>query len=348
MKSEHTSQYPSSPRQTAEPPEHLPLAGQAPSPLAHQQLLEIFAGGKDWNPLAEIKRIFASLAPTTSLAFIHKMHDDMTAIFAGKYPGFRHGPTKYHDLRHTRNVTLATIRLFHGLACQGMHLSPEILQLGLASAYFHDTGMLLTNQDTASTGAAYLRNHEERSIVFLSNYLKDKGFFPEHIAACASIIHCTNLMTPPDSLIFSSPEVTIAGHVVGTADIIAQMADRYYLECLPLLYIELRSAGVDRYQSSLELMRQTTRFYHQVIEQRLKVAFNNTAIAMQTHFREWWQIDRNLYMEFITKNINYLEKVIGDCEEEPACIERYLRRKQPKLTFNLDSDQAASAKVANK
>jgi hypothetical protein len=108
------------------------------------------------------------------------------------------------------------------------------------------------------------------------------------------------------------------------------MADRYYLECLPLLYLEQRAAGIHQYSSSLELMRQTTWFYHQVIEQRLKIAFNDRASAMQVHFREWWQIDRNLYMEFITKNITYLERVISDCDAELACIDQYLRRRQPK------------------
>ncbi len=331
MKNEHTSQYLPLPTQTGLASNLVaPAEGLTPA-FPHQLLLEIFEGGNDWNPLAEIKRIFISLAPTTNPAFIQRMHNDMTAIFSGKYPGFRGGPTKYHDLRHTRNVALAAIRLFHGLACQGTHLSPEILLLGMASAYFHDSGMLLTDQDKATTGAAYLRNHEERSIEFLGDYLKKFDFYEGQIAACASIIHCTNLITAPSSLTFSSPEMTIAGHVIGTADIMAQMADRYYLECLPLLYLELRSAGIDRYKSSLELMRQTTWFYHQVIELRLQGAFNNTAAVMQDHFREWWGIDRNLYMEFITKNISYLEKVVGACGAESVCLDQYLRRKQPKV-----------------
>lgn len=331
MKNEHTSQYLPLPAQTGTTPNLVALTEAVSPTLPHQRLMEIFEGGKDWNPLTEIKRIFISLAPTTDPAFILRMHNDMTAIFAGKYPGFRGGPTKYHDLRHTRNVALAAIRLFHGLACQGTHLSPEIILLGMASAYFHDSGMLLTDQDKAATGAAYLRNHEERSIGFLGNYLKKYDFFEEEIASCASIIHCTNLVTAPSSLTFASPEVTIAGHVIGTADIMAQMADRYYLECLPQLYLELRSAGIDRYKSSLELMRQTTWFYHQVIERRLQGAFNNTATAMQDHFREWWGIDRNLYMDFITKNISYLEKVIGACGAESVCLDHHLRRKQPKI-----------------
>lgn len=299
--------------------------------LSNRDLLELFEGGDQWDPIDEIVRIFKAIAPSTDPDLLLRTHETINQIFSGTFPGFKGGLTEYHDLRHTRNVVLAAARLLHGLTCQGIHLSPEIIQLGLISAYFHDTGMLLTDKDAEKTGAAYLKCHEERSIQFLQRYLKDNGFKKKYLSGCAVIIQCTNLMVDPRTLTFPSPEIRIAAEVVGSADIMAQMADRYYLESLPLLFLEFHSAGVDRYQSSLELMKQTARFYHDVIKQRLLVAFDNTIAAAQCHFREWWHIDQNLYMEFIAKNVAYLERALLTCNNEEECMTKFLRRKIPKI-----------------
>ena len=123
---------------------------------SHQQLLALFEGSDHWDPLDEIVRIFNHIAPSTDARLLYQTHETITRIFSGTYPGFIGGPTGYHDLRHTRNVALATIRLFHGLTFKGIHFSPEILLLGITCAYFHDTGMLLTDRDEEKNGAAYL------------------------------------------------------------------------------------------------------------------------------------------------------------------------------------------------
>ena len=301
------------------------------TPFTNRYLREVFEGGNEADPLVEMKRICSVLLPDDGGAFLEQIHSDLNRIFSGEFQGFKESHVKYHDLRHTRNVTLATIRLFHGLHCEALVLPPDILKLGILCAYFHDTGMLLTQEDEEPSGAAYLKCHEERSIAFARQYLHDHGFPALYSENCEAVINCTNLTLEPEDIEFASPELELAGHVLGTADILAQMADRCYLECLPLLYLEQRDAGIQRHPSSLALMRQTTSFYHLVIEKRLRQGFNNRCRAMRTHFREWWHLDTDLYMAFIDKNIRYLEEVLQRYDSGEGELMLYLRRQQPKL-----------------
>lgn len=161
--------------------------------------------------------------------------------------------------------------------------------------------------------------------------MHDHGFPSAYLDNCESIINCTNLTLEPEDLTFESEEIRLAGYTLGTADILAQMADRYYLECLPLLYMEQQDAGIQRHPSSLALMRQTTSFYREVIERRLHQGFKDTCRFMRSHFRERWQLDRDLYMEFIEKNIHYLEDVLRRHDNGEGDLKLYLRRHQPKL-----------------
>ena len=291
---------------------------------------EILAGSPNWNPLPEIKRIYQALSPASDLSFLDRLHQDNTAMFAGKYPGFRGcAPCGYHDLRHTRNVALATMRLAHGLHCRGVRLPEDIIQLGILCAFFHDTGVLLRDEDQAETGAAYLKEHEKRSVAFMREYLFKEKLPLEYHQKCTPIIDCTNLTVNPRELSFPCIELLILGQIVGSADIMAQMADRYYLESLPILFQEFRAAGINRYNSMMDLLQQTTSFYYKVIDARLHETFDNIGQAMRDHFRVWWNIDRNLYADAMENNVRYLEGCVMACDGDESRLGLCLRRKLP-------------------
>ena len=293
-------------------------------------LNDILAGSRDGDPLPEIKWIYRTLSPGIELSFLDRVYRDITAMFSGTYPGFRGCvPCDYHDLRHTRNVALAVMRLLHGLFCRGVHLPEDIVRLGLLCAFFHDTGILLRDSDLAETGAAYLQEHERRSVVFLREYLIKENLCLEHYEKCQAIIDCTNLMAEPSHLPFLDADLMVIAQVVGSADIMAQMADRYYLESLPHLFEEFRLAGIERYDSAMELLRQTASFYHEVIGKRLRDVFGGVGEAMRDHFRVRWNIDRNLYSAAMENNIRYLETCIAACGDDDSLLIHYLRRKLP-------------------
>ena len=225
-------------------------------------------------------------------------------------------------------VVLASARLFHGLHCNKVCITPETLFKGLLAAYFHDTGMLLQEGDTTQCGTTYMANHEERSILFLRNYVLQNGYDEGIITDCATIINYTDLKSDPTTFEYHTQDIQLAGQVIGSADILAQMADRYYLECLPLLFNELEAGGINQHNSAQELMEQTEIFYHEVVVKRLTTTFSGTSQAMQTHFRERYKIDRNLYIENIDKNIKYLKKIISQ-SNGIDCLEKHLKRVPP-------------------
>jgi hypothetical protein len=293
------------------------------------RLFRIFESGATDNPLDEILTLVNLVHPDVNEDLIITFHQDIQDIFSGYFPGFRENGNKYHNLRHTFGVVLASARLFHGLTLSGYHFSSDVVLKGMLSAYFHDTGLLLRSFDTAENGAEYTKYHEVRSISSLFKYLETYDVDDTIRLDCGSIIRCTNLEMDIDSIEFSSEEVKLAGQILGTADILAQMADRYYLEQLPNLFQEHRAGGLQAYGSALDLMKDTTNFYHNFIVKRLNTVLGNTAGVMQSHFKHRWGIDKDPYVENIATNITYLQNIVEKCQDNLEDIYSYLRRRPP-------------------
>lgn len=133
----------------------------------------------------------------------------------------------------------------------------------------------------------------------------------------------------PDRLFFHSAEMQLAAFAVGTADILAQMADRYYLERLPFLFLEFQEAGLDVHNSPQELMQQTSKFYHDVVIDRLAHSFGNVTRYLKIHFRERWAMEENLYLVNMKKNIKYMQYIIAQTDADMFSLRKYLRRNPP-------------------
>jgi hypothetical protein len=295
-----------------------------------KKLTNIFEGSLDGNPLKEILYLAEKICPSMDLDQIREIHNDLTSFFSGSCPDFQKNTLPYHNLRHSQMVVLASARLFHGLHCNRVPITHDTLFKGLLASYFHDTGMLLQESDTTHSGTSYMADHEARSILFLRDYSDRKGFGEDVARDCATIINYTDLKSDPTDFDYHSHEIELAGQVVGSADILAQMADRYYLECLPLLFNEQETGGINRHSSAQELMEHTEVFYHEVVLKRLTTTFSKTSQAMQTHFRERYKVDRNLYIDNIDKNINYLKKIILESDNINS-LEKHLKRVPPTI-----------------
>ena len=296
--------------------------------MNNKDLAHIFEGIHQGTPLDEIVYLVQLIDPKFDTGQLLKVHRDLTAFFTGTHPDFQKNTMPYHNLRHSILVVLASARLFHGLHCNHVRISAETLFEGLLAAYFHDSGMLLLENDSAVSGTTYIAGHESRSIAFLTRYAEEKGFGTKIITDCATIINYTNLENDPATFDFHTHEIQIAGQVVGSADILAQMADRYYLESLPLLFVEQQAGGINKHNSALELLEHTSKFYHNIVLRRLVTTFSNTANALSSHFQARHTINRNLYTENIDKNILYLRKILTKCENMED-LQQYLKRTPP-------------------
>ena len=269
---------------------------------------------------AEIVKTLAFVDPDFDTSFLKKVYSDIICLFNGEYPGYRASNTKYHNLEHTCAVTLAATRLIHGLHVQGQRFSSRVIELALISALFHDTGLIQTEEEQEGTGAQFTIGHEERSIGLMREYLSANNFPAEDIHDCGHIIMCTILALPLAEIPFRSEEIRLAGKVLGSADLIAQIADSNYLEKLPLLFLEFKEAKMPGFETPLELFKNTGEFYYSVVRTRLTEELGSVSTAALFHFRERWDIDRDLYSESIMNNIKYMRKINVDCAESFDCL----------------------------
>lgn len=289
-----------------------------------------FDAGNGLDPFPELVALAREIVPGADIDILREIHYDIVDLFTGKNVQFKRNTMPYHTLRHTMMVTLAAMRFFHGLSCQKRVISWSTLLRGMLCAYFHDTGMLIKTEDPNDNPSLYITVHEQRSALFLSEYIKTKRFPPELAEDADVIIAYTWLRQNPADLRPHSSIAQMLGQVVGAADLLAQMGDRYYLESLPLLFEEFRRGGINAHENVLELMAHTVSFFHGVVLKRLTITYHDVLGAMQTHFLVQQRIKKNLYMEGIEKNLRYLNEINEECDDL-ACVRAHLRRKIPIL-----------------
>lgn len=276
--------------------------------------------------LNELKYIVSLMVNDFDHAMLEQIYADIKMLFEGDFPGYRASNTKYHDLEHTSSVVLASGRLIHGAFAEGHSFSAKTIFLGLVGAIFHDIGFIQTDSDVNGSGAKYTIGHEERSIQFMKEYLSQKSFSEQDLDDCTHIIMCTTLSLEIKDIPFRSNDIAMLGKIVGSADLLAQMADREYLEKLFMLFKEFEEAGMPGYGSELELLQKTQDFYKYVALQRLSQEFENVSAFMRSHFKNRWDHDRDLYQESVIANINYLKTVVEVCNDYYRCYLKYLRR----------------------
>ncbi len=276
--------------------------------------------------LQEIRKIASHFIEDSEVDLFDQIFQDINLLFRGAYPGYRSSNTRYHDFEHTLSVVLATARLIHGCSVDGVTFGTRDILLTLIAALFHDVGLIQENEDKEGSGAKYTVGHEERSITFLKEYLPEKGFAAQELEACANLIRCTILSLPPGDVSFGSKEHQKLGYIVGTADLLAQMADRLYLEKLLLLYKEFEEARLPGFESELEILQKTKDFFEVVAQKRLHEDLDGICRHMLTHFKNWMDIDQDLYAESIRNHINYLESLTEICGDSLDCYLENLRR----------------------
>jgi len=251
--------------------------------------------------------------------------EDVERLFFGRYPGYRASSTKYHDFEHTCSVVLAHSRHIYGALVEGVRFSEEECLKGLLAALFHDVGLIQTADDPGGTGAKYTVGHEERSILFMRCYLE--GSMPEEdLEDIADCIRCTILAMSPSKVAFRSENIRKMGYFLGSADLQAQIADRYYLEKLPLLFEEFKEARLPGYDTAFDLLFKTRTFYQEVARKRLDNDFDNVDRFVRSYFRNRWDVDKDLYEEAINRNLNYLDGILTGCKDDLDCFMKGLRR----------------------
>ena len=274
--------------------------------------------------LAEVEQTLCLGSDTLDLARVRQVHADVIRVFRGGYPGYRASTNAYHDLDHTMLVFLAMARLTHGAIVGGCSLSDRGIERGVIAAMFHDIGFIQSEDDTEGTGAKYTTTHEERGMQFARSYFADKGFDPEGAEAVATLLHGTCLRQDFDTISFVDKEGLLLGQLLGTADLLAQMGDRVYLEKLLFLYREFDEAGITMYADELDLLDKTLGFW-ELMKKRLAGPLGGVCQYARQHFKARFGVDEDLYEDAIERQIAYLQEVLTDHRDD---YRSYLRRDQ--------------------
>jgi len=265
----------------------------------------------------EIARLFRLLYPGAAHVVMDRAFDDVTKLYSGQYPGYQACDTSYHNLQHVLDVTLAMSRLMDGYE-RSRNGTPafgvRFFQLGVIAALFHDIGYLRQKTDTtAKNGAEYTLNHVSRGAEFLRSYMPEIGL-GDCAEEAAELLHYTGFEKRVAEILVQDPVLRMLGSLLGSADIIAQMSDRCYLEkCRDRLYPEFVAGGIAVkksllgeqvvFQSGQDLVSKTPAFFESAInrlEHDLGGAYNYAA----THFGGF-----NLYMHAATKNVHFAKQI---------------------------------------
>lgn len=282
---------------------------------------------------------------TTAFADFHK-------LFLGEFPGYAGCDTIYHDMQHSLDVTLAMGRILGGHqlgAPDDEKFGHELSSVGIVAALFHDSGYIReTGDEEFVNGAQFTKSHVSRSAKFLRDYMPILGM-DAHIEDTAKLVHYTGYEKDLAALEFSDKRYRIMGKLLGTSDLVAQMADRCYLEkCRDRLYSEFVLGGVAiseqndgttrvEYQSGEDLLKKTPMFYQNVTRDRLNGTYDNVIKYMKDWFPE-----SDPYSAGIEKNLQFLEQVLQDDD-----LGR-LRRTPPVFTVEEDNLSDTQRMVALK
>lgn len=258
----------------------------------------------------EIRKLNELCFPGSVMPIFERCFDEALDLFRGEFKGYQPCKTKYHDLRHTFDVLLATSRLIHSCVISGRTISSQVAEIALIASVMHDTGYIQEVGEDG-TGGQYTLTHVERSADFIRRHGSYMGLSNSDIKNCCSMINATSLAIPFDSIDFASEEIKLLAKVVASADLLGQMADRLYLEKLLCLFNEFEEAGIFGISHEFEFLCQTKNFYA-LVTQRLEGPLESLHQTGRLHFRERWQIDRDLYRESIEINMGYLEVLINE------------------------------------
>ena len=266
----------------------------------------------------EINRIFLGLFPEADTLQVDNCFSDVMRLYRGENPSYRACDTAYHDIQHVQEVALAMARLMDGYERSRRtmeSMGPRLFVFGVVLALLHDVGYLRhVNDSRHDHGAEYTTIHVSRGASFVRRYMDEIGMADLALVA-KDIIHFTGYERPAARIRVPHIKFRLLGHMLGTADIIAQMADRCYLEkCRDRLFPEfvhggLAASGKDDHRAGIifssveDLIVNTPRFY-KTATVRLNEQLGGAHKYVERHFD-----GQNLYFEEMQKNVNYASLV---------------------------------------
>jgi hypothetical protein len=267
-----------------------------------------------------LEGIYLDLFPGAGFNILRNAIDHISQLYRGENPVFAPCDTGYHDLQHILDVTLASARLMDGFERSrkpGGGLGEELFTFGILLALFHDSGYLRKRGiEDDKQGAEFTLIHVSRSAELLKQYMHEVGM-GDLAETAAQVVHYTGYEVPVERI--QVPEIyRDIGDMLASADILAQMSDRCYLEkCHDRLYKEFVLAGIAQkldatgsrqviFSSPQDLVIKTPGFYRSA-KKRMDETLHGAYHFVEKHFN-----GQNPYLDAVKKNILFAEYVIAN------------------------------------
>ena len=279
----------------------------------------------------EVIRVARRLFPDAPAPALERAFTDAARMYRGEHRDYLPCDTEYHDIQHVLDVTLATARLMDGYqrGCRNgsLPLSKDLFLVGVLAALFHDFGYLRRRNDHKHRyGAEYTLTHVSRGASFLRSYARELGVDERLAQAASTLVHFTGYERAVESIRMSDEALRRLGMMLGTADIIAQMSDRCYLEkCHARLYPEFVLGKLGGFSSAQDLLLRTPSFYEGAcrrLDEKLGRSYDYAARHLG---------GPNLYLDEMRKNAEYAQAIAAEAGE-PS---QRLRRKPPNTLIRL-------------
>ena len=275
--------------------------------------------------ISEIIRIFKEIYPKhTKLTDLIARHGDIiTRMYTGHHKDYRPCDSLYHDLQHTMDVSLCTTRMLYGYETKHIggegEFGPEVFALGILVALYHDSGYILSHNQDADipSCASVTQTHVTRGERLMYENLSSVNAFADVLSDLTKIIHYTGCEISFKDIKLERPFFHRVGKILGSSDLIAQVADRCYLEkCRDRLYPEFVMGGMDyseggviHYASATDLLHKSLGFYRDFIRPRLELHYQSyyhyvgISIDGYNHYA-WWMETNMRYLQMMLKHDN--------------------------------------------
>ncbi|MFM2294217.1 MAG: hypothetical protein RLZZ350_630 [Verrucomicrobiota bacterium] len=259
-----------------------------------------------------------AIYPKADAQFVPRIFDWAGDCFGGRYGEYQAIDARYHDHEHTLQGALCMARL---LQCRhAAHATPTLpqrtVELGLIAILFHDTGYLKLRDDASGSGAKYTVTHVDRSCEFAAKFLAEKNFLTREIISVQNMIRCTGVDAALGHLQFQDEAERVTGHILGTADLLGQMAADDYVDKLPVLFAEFAEAAaftkgkpsfILMFNSAADLLKKTPAFWDNYVKMKLDRDFSG-----QYRWLNQPQPDgNNHYLERIESNISRIRQQLA-------------------------------------
>ncbi len=265
--------------------------------------------------LKHVCALAAEIWPAMDLRRLQSAFRIFENMTSGRDSRFLALDTPYHDVQHSMDVTLCTVRLLAGHEANApLHerLGANRALVGLLCALFHDAGYLRRKTEkNVPSGAHFTHFHVTRSAGIITSLFEDLHL-KQYATLAANLVHFTGYERSLDIVRPADHRNLLVGRLLGSADLLAQMADRCYLEKVrDRLFDEFVIAGIagpaagpGKCQTPKGLLESTPGFVEATFTKRLDGAFEKA-------YRRVSPIFVSPYLDSIQRQMAHLERVIA-------------------------------------